>query len=159
MTSGDRREGRYQRRKADREAKRLQRSKALGDFEEVFSFRKLYLAGRKCCKNVMWKNSTQRFLGTILLEVATIHEQLLDGTFTGKGFIHFVIMERGKLRHIRSVHITERGKPGRKGHGLFSSEDGLPPPEALPQVWPGRRDPTLRLLQILRHGAPRPALR
>lgn len=108
MTSGERREGRYQRRKADREAKRLQRSKTLGDFEEVFSFRKLYLAGRKCCKNVMWKNSTQRFLGTILLEVATIHEQLLDRTFTGKGFIHFVIMERGKLRHIRSVHITER---------------------------------------------------
>ena len=108
MTSEERHEARYQRPKAKREARILARSKELGDFDEVFSFRHLYLSGKKCCKNVMWKNSTQRFMGTLLLEVSEIRKQLMNETFTGKGFIHFVIMERGKLRHIRSVHITER---------------------------------------------------
>lgn len=101
-------EGRYQRRKAAREKKRMARSQSLGGLEEVFSFRNLYKAGKKSCKNVMWKNSTQRFIGNLLVEVAELHEQLMAGTFTGKGFIHFTIMERGKVRHIRSVHITER---------------------------------------------------
>lgn len=94
MTSEERHEARYQRRKAKREARILARSKELGDFDEVFSFRHLYLSGKKCCKNVMWKNSTQRFMGTLLLEVSEIRKQLMNETFTGKGFIHFVIMER-----------------------------------------------------------------
>ena len=108
MNSTERREQRYLRRKAKRDMKILQRSLAQGSFEEVFSFRHLYLSGKKCCKNVLWKNSSQRFIGTLLLMVAEIREQLMSGTFRGKGFIHFVVMERGKLRHIRSVHITER---------------------------------------------------
>ena len=53
MTSEERHEARYQRRKAKREARILARSKELGDFNEVFSFRHLYLSGKKCCKNVM----------------------------------------------------------------------------------------------------------
>lgn len=108
MTSQERHEARYQRRKAEREQRIIGRSIALGDFEDVFSFRNLYLSGKKSCKTVLWKNSTQRFMGTLLMEVSTIHDQLSCGIFVGKGFIHFVIMERGKLRHIRSVHITER---------------------------------------------------
>lgn len=108
MTSKERHEARYQRRKAERERRIQERARALGSFDEVFSFRHLYLSGKKCCKNVMWKNSTQRFMGTLLLETYNLYEQLQAGTFTGKGFIHFTIMERGKVRHIRSVHITER---------------------------------------------------
>lgn len=84
MTSEERHEARYQRRKAKREARILARSKELGDFDEVFSFRHLYLSGKKCCKNVMWKNSTQRFMGTLLLEVSEIRKQLMNETFTGK---------------------------------------------------------------------------
>ena len=61
-------EGRYQRRKAAREKKRMARSQNLGGLEEVFSFRNLYKAGKKSCKNVMWKNSTQRFMGNLLME-------------------------------------------------------------------------------------------
>ena len=108
MTSQERHEARYQRRKAERERRIMERSISLGNFEDVFSFRNLYLSGKKSCKTVLWKNSTQRFMGTLLLEVTEIHDQLTYGVFAGKGFIHFVIMERGKLRHIRSVHITER---------------------------------------------------
>lgn len=32
----------------------------------------------------------------------------MDGTWKTKGFFAFDLMERGKLRHIRSVHIAER---------------------------------------------------
>ena len=58
MTSAERREIRYQRRKAKREEARRKRSMACGDFEEIFSFRHLYLSGKKCCKGVYWKSST-----------------------------------------------------------------------------------------------------
>lgn len=70
MTSEERREARYQRRKAKRDEARLRRSKECGDFDEVFSFRHLYLSGKKCCKGVYWKNSTQRYIGNIIPIIA-----------------------------------------------------------------------------------------
>ena len=36
------------------------------------------------------------------------HKALHDGSYKSKGFIEFTIMERGKKRNIRSVHISER---------------------------------------------------
>lgn len=108
MTSEERREARYQRRKAKRDEARLQRSKECGDFDEVFSFRHLYLSGKKCCKGVYWKNSTQRYIGNIIPIIAKTHRELQNGTFKHRGFHAFTIMERGKKRYIRSVHITER---------------------------------------------------
>lgn len=108
MTSEERREARYQRRKAKRDEARLLRSKECGDFDEVFSFRHLYLSGKKCCKGVYWKNSTQRYIGNIIPIIAKTHRELQNGTFKHRGFHAFTIMERGKKRYIRSVHITER---------------------------------------------------
>lgn len=80
MTSEERREARYQRRKAKRDEARLRRSKECGDFDEVFSFRHLYLSGKKCCKGVYWKNSTQRYIGNIIPIIAKTHWELQDGT-------------------------------------------------------------------------------
>lgn len=37
-----------------------------------------------------------------------LYLQLQDGTYRSKGFYEFDIMERGKARHIKSVHISER---------------------------------------------------
>lgn len=108
MTSEERREARYQRRKAKRDEARLKRSMACGDFEEVFSFRHLYLSGKKCCKGVYWKNSTQRYIGNIIPNTAKTLRELETNSFRHRGFHEFDIMERGKKRHIRSVHITER---------------------------------------------------
>lgn len=108
MTSEERREARYQRRKAKRDEARLKRSMACGDFEEVFSFRHLYLSGKKCCKGVYWKNSTQRYIGNIIPNTAKTLRELETNSFHHRGFHEFDIMERGKKRHIRSVHITER---------------------------------------------------
>lgn len=56
-----RRSGRYERRKAKREANRLQRSLDVGGLKEVFTFHDLYKAGKQCCNAVRWKNSTQKF--------------------------------------------------------------------------------------------------
>lgn len=108
MTSEERREARYQRRKAKRDEARLKRSMTCGDFEEVFSFRHLYLSGKKCCKGVYWKNSTQRYIGNIISNTAKTLRELETNSFHHRGFHEFDIMERGKKRHIRSVHITER---------------------------------------------------
>lgn len=108
MTSEERHEARYRRRKAERQRRRDARSEACGNFEQVFSYEHLYRAGRECCKGVGWKCSTQRYLGNFTANIARTHRELMDGTWKTKGFFAFDLMERGKLRHIRSVHIAER---------------------------------------------------
>lgn len=108
MTSEERKQARYQRRKEKRQNARLARSQAQGDFADVFSFRHLYLSGKKCCKGVGWKSSTQRYLGSIIRNTAEMWEALDQERFVHRGFHAFTIMERGKKRHIRAVHISER---------------------------------------------------
>lgn len=61
-----------------------------------------------CCKGVRWKCSTQRYLASLSENTARTRKALMDGTWKTMGFHEFDIMERGKLRHIRSVHISER---------------------------------------------------
>lgn len=108
MTSEERREVRYQRRKQRRQERRYARSRACGDFEEVFSYRNLYASGRVCCKNVGWKCSTQNYRMNIVSNTAKAREALLNGTYKSRGFVEFELYDRGKWRHIRSVHISER---------------------------------------------------
>lgn len=108
MTSEERHEARYRRRCEARQRRREEKSRELGSFEEVFSFENLYKAGKKCCRGVGWKCSTQRYLSDLIANTARTHRELMDGTWKTKGFHEFDLMERGKLRHIRSVHITER---------------------------------------------------
>ncbi len=43
-----------------------------------------------------------------LANVNKTHDELLAGRFRSKGFYEFDLVERGKPRHIRSVHISER---------------------------------------------------
>lgn len=108
MTSAERREGRYQRRRAKREAAKLARTAPYDDFEKVFSFDHLYNAYRKSRLGVRWKASTQRYIANALLYIQRTRQSLLDETFRSKGFCEFDLRERGKLRHIRSVEMQER---------------------------------------------------
>ena len=108
MNSAERHEARYQRRRAARLEKRARNTKGLGDFESVFSFEHLYAAYRASVKGVGWKASTQRYKASALANIDKTHNALLNGTFKSKGFYEFDIIERGKPRHIRSVHISER---------------------------------------------------
>lgn len=76
--------------------------------EEVFTYEHLYICANECCKGVRWKASTQQFESAMLMNVSRLKRQVLSGTFRSKGFHDFTIHERGKVRHIQSVHISER---------------------------------------------------
>lgn len=108
MTSEERREARYQRRKA-RRAARKDAQCALNDcFDWVFSYENLYASYKKCRRNVAWKASTQKYITQAPLNVLQTYTRLQQGKFKTSGFFEFDIFERGKKRHIRSVTITER---------------------------------------------------
>lgn len=108
MTSEERREKRYQRRKARRAAKKAERFSFNDVFDWVFSFRHLYHSYKMSRRNVSWKASVQKYISQAPLNVLKTFKALRDGTFKSKGFYEFDLVERGKLRHIRSVNIEER---------------------------------------------------
>ena len=105
MTSEERREVRYQRRKARRLAKRQERQRA---FEDVFTFDNLYEAYRLCCRGVMWKASTQVYKANAMLNIHNTKKRLLSGKYKHRGFTVFHINERGKPRKIQASHISDR---------------------------------------------------
>lgn len=108
MTSEERREARYQRRRAARLARKQARCDALGSAEEVFSYRKLFRYGKKCCCNVRWKQSTQNFEMHLFSGTAVRRKNLLTGKWRPKKCSHFILHERGKVRPIDAPHITDR---------------------------------------------------
>lgn len=108
MTSEERHEARYQRRVKRRQERRLELSRSCGDFEDVFSFDNLYRSGHICCRGVAWKSSTQMYRFNLVTNTAATRQALLDGTYKSRGFIEFDLYDRGKMRHIRSIHISER---------------------------------------------------
>lgn len=109
MTSLERRrEGRYQRRKAARERKKLARYAKNDRFENIANYKPLYRANGKSMRNVSWKSSVQRYQMNLLRNMEETRAKLMAGENITKGFVEFDAMERGKLRHIRSVHYSER---------------------------------------------------
>lgn len=77
-------------------------------FREVMSYRHLRICAKECTKGVRWKPSVQNFDINALQWTAELHRQLLDHSYRSKGFYKFWLLERGKMRYIRSVHISER---------------------------------------------------
>lgn len=108
VTSEERREARYQRRKANRARKKRERYENCCCFDTVFTYGNLYQSYRKCRKEVAWKSSVQKYITQAPLYVEQTFQQLHAGKFRSKGFVEFDINERGKTRHIRSVTINER---------------------------------------------------
>ena len=108
MTSEERREARYWRRKEKRAAKKAANCTNFDNFDEVFSYEHLYQAYRKCRRNVAWKASVQKYITQAPLLVNQTYERLQQGKFRSTGFYEFDIHERGKQRHIKSVTVGER---------------------------------------------------
>lgn len=108
MTSEERREARYQRRKTKRAAKKAERFAVHDDFDTVFSYANLYRSYRKCRRNVAWKASVQKYITQAPLNVKKTYDRLQAGTFRSDGFFEFDLFERGKKRHIKSVTMSER---------------------------------------------------
>lgn len=108
MTSEERREARYRRRREKRAARKAATCSAFDDFNEVFSYEHLYRSYQKCRRNVAWKGSVQKYITQAPLLVNQTYERLQQGKWRSSGFFEFDICERGKLRHIKSVTIGER---------------------------------------------------
>lgn len=103
-----RRQNRYLRRQEKRRIKRDQNLKKYDDFEMVASIDSLYKAAHESANGVKWKHSVQRYMLNIFPNIAQTRKELLAGKDMRKGFIEFVINERGKERYIQSVHFYER---------------------------------------------------
>lgn len=108
MTSEERREARYQRRREKRQRRLQARNDAIGPLEKAFSYRAMFLAGKKCCNGVRWKQSTQNFELHLFSGTAVRRRQILNGTWEPKKGAHFTIRERGHIRVIDAPHITDR---------------------------------------------------
>lgn len=102
-----RKENRYQRRRSKRQWK-VERLEKYDNYENVFSFKNLYRAYKKCRRHVSWKSSVQKYIANAPLHVFRTFKALMAQKFKSSGFYEFWICERGKLRHIRSVVMKER---------------------------------------------------
>jgi len=98
----------YQRRKAKRQEERRHKNKHYDNYDEVFSFDHLYQSARKCRLNVFWKTSVQAFENDIGKNVFNLYDQLHNREYKQGAFFEFDTIERGKQRHIRSLHIKDR---------------------------------------------------
>ena len=108
MTSTERHEARYRRRKAVREEKRQQLLADALDFDRVFTFIRLYRSAIRCFRGVKWKASVQAFRAKCGINVARRLMALRDGVFRLKKSPEFTTRERGHERHINSIHIEDR---------------------------------------------------
>jgi hypothetical protein len=108
MTSGERREARYRRRKDERAEKRQAKLSQFDNFERVADADNLYSAFLESKSGVDWKESVQRYEANALRNIVDTRRRLLAGESVQHGFMEFTLHERGKIRRIKSVHISER---------------------------------------------------
>jgi hypothetical protein len=59
-------------------------------------------------QGVAWKESVQRYSANALRNTAETRRKLLAGESVQSGFVEFTLRERGKIRNIKSVHISEQ---------------------------------------------------
>lgn len=107
MNSEERRAARRARREAKRAANKTARLEDC-TLENIADLDNLYRAAMVAKNGVSWKASVQRYHKELLFNISKAKRDLLSGRDIKRGFYHFDIFERGKLRHISSVHFSER---------------------------------------------------
>ena len=108
MTSKERHEARYQRRRAARMEKREAKVRDALDFDKVFTFGHLYRSAHFCFRGVSWKASVQAYKARCGINVAKRLRELRKGVFRLRRSPEFTTRERGHVRHINSIHIEDR---------------------------------------------------
>ena len=108
MTSEERKEARYRRHQAARERKRGERVSGHDNFENITDADNLWAAFKASKRGVSWKESVQRYEAGWLRNLAETRRALVEGKSIQRGFVEFTLRERGKIRRIKSVHISER---------------------------------------------------
>ncbi len=107
MNSEERKAARRERRKQERERKKAKRNEGC-TLEDIADMNALYKAQREAGRGVTWKSSTQRYQLDWLLNINKARHDILEGNEVCRGFHEFDLYERGKMRHISSVHFSER---------------------------------------------------
>lgn len=108
MTSEERHQRRYVRRQARRAAKRAAAIARYDNYDKICTCNALFKAAKLSRKSIRWKGSVQRYFMSWLRNIIETRQKLLAGRDVTMGFIEFDICERGKKRHIKSVHFKER---------------------------------------------------
>lgn len=108
LNSEERREGRYWRRRARREARRREAVLAAGGMDAALSLRALVDASRHCQRGVAWKRSVQGFCLNRVLQCARLHREWLAGSYVPGEALRFKVSERGKTRDISAVPFRDR---------------------------------------------------
>jgi hypothetical protein len=68
----------------------------------------LISAYKKSCRGSDWKESVQRYGIDIWANVHHTKKALNAGKYRQKPFVEFTLNERGKIRHVKSIHISDR---------------------------------------------------
>lgn len=77
-------------------------------YEILADLNVLYDAFEQSKKSVNWKTSIQRYEANVLSEIFELRNAIVSETYKQKPFYEFDINERGKHRHIKSLHIKDR---------------------------------------------------
>lgn len=96
MTSQERHDARYQRRKAARQAKHRARIAQYDNFDRVADVSSLVDANYNARKGVMWKASVARYNARYFKNSIKIHKTLMRGGDTRRGFYHLGLWSAAK---------------------------------------------------------------
>ena len=80
----------------------------MSDLEKVYNANNLILAFDKCKKNTSWKESVQKYEANLLLNTYNLQQSIKNGTHKQIPPFEFDLCERGKIRHIKAIHISDR---------------------------------------------------
>lgn len=108
MTSKERHDARYLRRKQKRIEKRKARFEEIGGLAGAFTFHDMFKDGKDCCRGVRWKHSVQNFELHLFSATAVARAKVLSGKWQPQSYTKFTIRERGKARPIEAPKIRDR---------------------------------------------------
>lgn len=77
-------------------------------YEKLLDLNNLHSSFLACKKSVGWKSSVQSYEANELFNLNRLRKSLSEQTYRQKPFFEFTINERGKTRHIKSLHISDR---------------------------------------------------
>lgn len=68
----------------------------------------LYNAYHKCIDNIVWKESTQRFMINHLRNIFSLQDDLIDEVYSTGKTNEFILTERGRIRPITGLELRDR---------------------------------------------------
>ena len=77
-------------------------------YDRMLDANNLYTAFLRAKQGSSWKASVQKFEAGILRNINILIKTLKNKSYEQKPFFEFTLRERGKIRHIRSIHISDR---------------------------------------------------